>query len=169
MADNFSLDPESNFAPIDAEYDVPEPRVVGDLPRGLDGTLFRNGPNPRFPPVDPRRHHWFIGDGMIHAFTLSNGRASYRNRWVRTDKWLAEDAAGHALVSGFGGPALAGARVRNTGVANTNIVWHAGRLLALEEAHLPFELDPATLDTRGVQDFSGALRVRSPPTPRQIR
>ena len=28
------------------------------------------------------------------------------------------------------------------GVANTNIVWHAGRLLALEEGHKPFELDP---------------------------
>ena len=44
------------------------------------------------------------------------------------------------------------------GVANTNVVWHAGRLLALEEGHLPIELDPATLATRGVQDFGGSLR-----------
>ena len=48
-------------------------------------------------------------------------------------------------------------QIPNTGVANTNIVWHAGRLLALEEAHLPFEVDPATLATRGVQNFGGAL------------
>ena len=35
---------------------------------------------------------------------------------------------------------------KDSGVANTNIVWHAGRLLALEEAHKPFELDPAQLE-----------------------
>ncbi len=46
------------------------------------------------------------------------------------------------------------------GVANTNIVWHAGRLLALEEAHLPVELDRATLATRGGQNFGGALDGR---------
>ena len=155
MSENFALG--GNFAPIDTESDVADLPVTGELPRGLDGTLFRNGPNPQFPPLDPMRHHWFVGDGMIHAFTLRDGRASYRNRWVRTDKWTAEHAAGHALVSGFGGPSAPSVRIANTGVANTNIVWHAGRLLALEEAHLPFELDPTTLATRGVQDLGGAL------------
>lgn len=148
---------EGNYAPIHDEYDVPDLPVAGELPPGLTGTLFRNGPNPQFTPLDPMKHHWFVGDGMIHAFTLGDGRASYRNRWVRTDKWVAENAAGRALISGFGGPSTTGVRLANTGVANTNIVWHAGRLLALEEAHLPFELDPATLATRGVRNFDGAV------------
>ncbi|PPQ30076.1 carotenoid oxygenase family protein [Rhodopila globiformis] len=143
----------SNFAPIGTEYDLPALRVTGELPKGLAGTLFRNGPNPQFPPLDPLRDHWFAGDGMVHAFTIADGTASYRNRWVRTDRWLAEHAAGRALVAGFGGPELAEHGIANTGVANTNVVWHAGRLLALEEGHLPFELDPATLTTRGVRDF----------------
>ena len=39
---------------------------------------------------------------MLHAFHLENGRASYRNRWVRTPKWLAEHDAGRALFGGFG-------------------------------------------------------------------
>jgi carotenoid cleavage dioxygenase-like enzyme len=157
MPSNFSLENGTNFGPIHTEYDAVDLRVVGDLPRGLDGTLFRNGPNPQFAPADPMRHHWFVGDGMIHAFTLRDGRACYRNRWVRTDKWVAEHAVGRSLVGLFGGASDPGVRVPNTGVANTNIVWHAGRLLALEEAHLPFEIDPATLATRGVQSFGGGL------------
>lgn len=145
---------QGNFAPIGTEHDVADLPVLGEIPRGLEGTLFRNGPNPQFPAPDPARHHWFLGDGMVHAFTLRAGRAAWRNRWVRTDKFLAEQAAGRALASGFGG---AGERdVLDTGVANTALAWHAGRLLALEEAHLPFALDPATLATRGTEDF-GAL------------
>lgn len=150
-------DPD-NYAPIGVEYDAETLPVIGELPRGLNGTLYRNGPNPQFPPRDPHAQHWFTGDGMVHAFTLQNGRASYRNRWVRTDKWLAERAAGHAFAAGFGPPSGEAAAVPDTGVANTNIVWHGGRLLALEEGHLPIELDPRTLATRGVQDCAGALR-----------
>jgi carotenoid cleavage dioxygenase-like enzyme len=157
MTDNPCLDPATNFGPIDIEYDLTALEVTGELPIGLDGTLFRNGPNPQFMPLDPRQHHWFAGDGMIHAFTLRDGRASYRNRWVRTHKWNAENAAGHALPRSFGQPQGPHSDIPDTGVANTNIIFHAGRLLALEEAHLPFELDRTTLATRGVQDFGGVL------------
>lgn len=157
MTDNPLLDAESNYQPIDVEYDLPALPVIGELPRELDGTLFRNGPNPQFTPIDPRQHHWFAGDGMVHAFTLRDGRAGYRNRWVRTDKWLAENAAGRSLFSGFACPSDPDSQVADTGIANTNILWHAGRLLALEEGHLPFELDRTTLATRGVQSFAAAL------------
>src|SRR5271156_735418 len=157
MSDRGNPKLEGNYAPISIECEAAHLPVIGEIPRGLNGRLFRNGPNPQFKPIDPLRHHWFVGDGMIHSFTLDDGRASYRNRWVRTAKWQAEHAAGEALGSGFGGPVKGGVTIANEGVANTNIIWHAGRLLALEEAHLPIELDPATLATRGVQDF-GALQ-----------
>ncbi len=157
MSDDPSRLLDGNFAPIGTEYDAPSLPVVGELPRALNGTLFRNGPNPQFPSADPLHDHWFTGDGMIHAFTLQDGRASYRNRWVRTAKFVAEAAAGRSLGAGFAPPATADAALADSGVANTNIVWHAGRLLALEEAHLPVELDRATLGTRGAQRFDGAL------------
>ncbi|HEX3348315.1 MAG TPA: carotenoid oxygenase family protein [Acetobacteraceae bacterium] len=144
-----------NFGPVRTELEVTDLPVDGELPRSLNGTLFRNGPNPQFPPPDPSKHHWFLGDGMVHAFTLDGGRASYRNRWVRTGKFVAEQAAGHALDADA--PPETDGAFRDTGAANTNIVWHGGRLLALEEAHLPIELDPATLATRGVRDFGGAV------------
>jgi len=157
MANPSSSDPDDNFAPIHSEYDLPDLPVIGELPPSLNGTLFRNGPNPQFPPLNPAQDHWFAGDGMIHAFTLRDGRAAYRNRWVRTDKFLAERAAGHPLVSAFDAPDP-NSTIPNTGIANTNVIWHANRLLALEEAHPPFELDPATLATRGPQYFENALQ-----------
>jgi len=46
-------------------------------------------------------------------------------------------------------------RFKNT--ANTNIVWHAGKLLALMEAALPTALAPCTLETLGEWDFGGRL------------
>jgi len=143
-----------NFAPIGFEADAPHLPVRGALPKALNGTLYRNGPNPQFPAADPAQDHWFIGDGMVHAFTFEDGRVSYRNRWVRTGKFAAEAAAGRSLGLGLG-PKPEG--TPDDGVANTNILMHAGRLLALEEGHLPMELDPRSLATRGKQDFGGAL------------
>jgi len=53
------------------------------VPKELRGTLFRNSPKPQYAPRD-NNYHWFLGDGMIHAFHVEEGRVSYRNRWVRT-------------------------------------------------------------------------------------
>ena len=145
-----------NLSPIPMECDAPFLKIAGALPRELNGTLYRNGPNPQF----DTGSHWFVGDGMLHAFHLENGRASYRNRWVRTPKFLAEHDAGRALFKGFGqkladAPASAGS---DSGAANTNIVWHGGRLLALEEGHAPTEIEPRTLRTLGYQTYDDRLR-----------
>jgi carotenoid cleavage dioxygenase-like enzyme len=147
--------PPANRAPIPFEADAPFLKIVGELPRELNGTLYRNGPNPQF---DTPGAHWFVGDGMLHAFHLENGRASYRNRWVRTPKWQAEHDAGRALFGGFGRKLPdAPATLSDGGVANTNIIFHAGKLLALEEAHLPTEIEPGTLATRGYCNYQGRI------------
>ena len=149
---------DGNFAPITTETEVANLPVIGGLPAALHGALLRNGPNPQFPSGHPGAH-WFTGDGMLHAVRIADGRASYGNRWVRTPKFLAERATGHGLYAGYAGEVDLAAPARSFagGVANTNVVWHAGRLLALEEQHLPVELDPVTLETVGICDFDGAL------------
>jgi carotenoid cleavage dioxygenase len=140
-----------NFGPIHSEDDF-ELAVVGEIPAGLNGAFYRNGPNPQFEPRD--EHHWFAGDGMIHAFFVEGGKVRYRNRFVRTPKWELEHAAGRAMFGVFGNPMTSDPSVmgKDSGVANTNIVWHAGHLYALEEGHKPFELDPATLAPIGYAD-----------------
>ncbi|MFE7672761.1 carotenoid oxygenase family protein [Streptomyces albidoflavus] len=73
------------FAPVTEEADATELRITGTLPDSLDGVYLRNGPNPRFTPVGSYPYP-IDGDGMIHGLWLSQGRARYRNRFVRTPR-----------------------------------------------------------------------------------
>ncbi|CAI5461189.1 unnamed protein product [Closterium sp. Yama58-4] len=43
-------------------------------------------------------------------------------------------------------------------VSNNHFIQHAGRLLSLWEAGLPYSLDPSTLDTKGVHSFDDTWR-----------
>lgn len=126
---------EGNNRPVRAEHDGVTVGVVGELPGDLCGTFVRNGPNPR----TGWSPHLFAGDGMVHSIELPEGR--YRNRWIRTP--LFDDA----------GARRDGLRVTT---ANTHVIAHAGRILALEEGGLPYEMT-AGLDTIGPFDFAGAL------------
>ncbi|HUO91783.1 MAG TPA: carotenoid oxygenase family protein [Rhizomicrobium sp.] len=148
-----------NFAPIATEDDFADLALEGSLPLDLHGALYRNGPNPQFPPRDDN-YHWFLGDGMLHAFFIANGKVSYRNRYVRTPKWEVEHKAGKALFGSWGNPMTTDPSVMNHegGTANTSILFHAGKLLALEEAHQPFAVDPKTLASKGYETYAGAAR-----------
>ena len=148
---------QGNFAPWRLEGDACDLQVVGEIPRDLTGTYYKNGPNPAYEPLG--RYHWFDGDGMIHAITFRDGRAAYRNRYVESRGLREEREAGRALHRGLleMSPTEAPA-FKNTG--NTNIVAHAGKLLALMEAALPTALQPCTLATLGEYDFGGRLAAR---------
>jgi carotenoid cleavage dioxygenase-like enzyme len=145
---------QGNFAPWRMEGVAEDLEVVGEIPRDLNGTFYRNGPNPAYEPKG--RYHWFDGDGMIHAITLRDGRASYRNRWVQSEGLLEERKAGKATYPGL--LSMSATEVPTFKVtANTNIVAHAGKLLALVESSLPTELATCTLETKGLYDFAGKL------------
>lgn len=121
-----------NYAPWREEGDEYDLEVDGDIPRELNGSLYRIGPNPHYPPRG--RYHWFDGDGMVHCFTIRGGRVSYRNRYVKTAGLTAEMRAGRAL---FGGLAEVPKEVEPEGpfknAANTNVIvmqiasWRSGR------------------------------------------
>ena len=149
-----------SFAPLTFEADAYDLPVRGGVPKDLRGTLYRNSPNPQFAPRDDN-YHWFLGDGMVHAFHIEEGRVSYRNRWVRTPKFLAERAAHRTLYGSWGNPMTTDPSVhgKDGGVANTSIVIHAGKVFAAEEAHLPFAIDPETIASEGYWDFAGALKT----------
>jgi len=147
-----------NFAPVRSEDDFAL-EVTGTLPPGLKGTLYRNGPNPQFDPRDAN-YHWFVGDGMLHAFTVEDGQVRYRNRWIRTNKWQLEHDAGQALFGSWGNPMTTDPSVlgvASEGAMNTNIIQHGGHLLALEEAHAPFEMSGPDLETIGAYDLGGKV------------
>jgi len=143
-----------NYAPLRMEADCIDLVVRGEVPKELNGALYRIGPNPQYPPRDGN-HHWFAGDGMVHGFVIRDGRVDYRNRWVGTPKFMAERAAGKSLFGTFGNPMTTDPDWvgKDSGLANTNIVHHAGRLMALEEGHPPFEVAEETLEPKGYHTF----------------
>lgn len=149
------------FRPIAAEVSIEQLEVSGVVPDDLAGCLARIGANPQFAPRDDN-HHWFIGGGMLHLFEFADGRVGYRNRWVRTPKWEAEQAAGTALMGSWGNPATSDPRAGGVppGSANTNIIRHDDRVFALSELSPPFELDRKTFESISFQDFGGRIDTR---------
>jgi carotenoid cleavage dioxygenase-like enzyme len=142
-----------NLAPVPDEIGVADLPVTGALPEELTGRYFRNGPNP-LPGQDPG--HWFTGHGMIHGLRLRDGHAEwYRNRWIRTREFT--DGAPFLGPNGIDLTAVA---------ANTSVVRHAGRILALVENGLPYEMTPE-LDTVGPWDFGGRLTTAMTAHPKQ--
>jgi carotenoid cleavage dioxygenase len=147
------------FAPVDDELDVHDLAVTGEIPAQLSGVYMRNGANPQFAPLG--RYHWFDGDGMIHAVYLDGGTARYRNRWVETPGLLHEREAGAALFGGILNFQFPPAElIEECGIfknaANTNIVAHANKFLALWEGGFPTEIT-RELESKGLWDFDGKL------------
>eukprot|EP00741_Cyanophora_paradoxa_P017874 tig00021035_g17263.t1 len=185
-----------NFQPVDKEILVEGLETIGTIPEDLNGAnlnlnsnsipwlvrdlialraragvFIRNGSNPRFSPTLP--YHWIDGDGMLHATALIGGKAGYANRWIRTNAFNLETAAGSpvprrplfqsVLMSPpgircmqrlFGNLFRSGGEAYK-GAANTSIVGFGGRLLALAEDGPPVEIDPHDLSTRGRFTFDG--------------
>jgi carotenoid cleavage dioxygenase len=142
------------FAPVGEEMAGDSLAVWGEIPRDLNGLFLHNGPNPQFPPN--AGHSWFDGDGMVHGVRLEDGRATFRSRWIETAGLREDRAAGHATY--VGSQARPGAGKRHKNVANTDLVYHAGRLLALWwEGDSPYELNLSDLGTKGTFDYNGTL------------
>ena len=147
-----------HHAPVRFEANAPDLIVEGTIPDDLAGIFYRNGPDPLYAPREGD-HHWFDGDGMVFAFEIGDGRASMCNRWVKTEKFLLEKAAGKRLFGIFGNPMTSDPSVQGTryNTANTNIILHGGQLLALMEGAPPVVLDPRSLDTIGEEHYGGVI------------
>jgi len=161
-ADGFAADaPE--LAPLrglSGESLEADAAIEGRLPAGLRGRYFRNGPG-LMQRGDRRYRHWFDGDGLVQAWTLADGRASHQARFVQTDKFRAEQAAGRFLLPAFGTAIRPELPVRgpdSVNVANTSVLMQGERLYALWEGGSAYELDPATLATRGIKTWAPELR-----------
>ncbi|MBG1264882.1 carotenoid oxygenase family protein [Nostoc commune] len=147
---------DRNFAPVREEITTEKLPVIGELPLELSGMFVRNGSNPQWTPIG--QYHWFDGDGMLHGVQISNGVATYCNRYVQTAGWKKEREAGKALWTGFLEPLRMDnphSGYKNT--ANTALVWHAGQMLALNEGGLPHAIKLPELDTIGEYTYNGKL------------
>ncbi|MEM9265073.1 MAG: carotenoid oxygenase family protein [Cyanobacteria bacterium P01_F01_bin.13] len=161
---NFDMDDwRSGYRSQPNEYDYEIQDIDGIIPVDLQGTLFRNGPGLLDIAGQPV-HHPFDGDGMITAISISQGKAYFRNRFVRTEGYVKEQTAGKPLYRGVfgtqkpGGPFANAFDLRLKNIANTNVIYWGGKLLALWEAAEPHQLDPKTLETIGLDNLNGLLK-----------
>jgi carotenoid cleavage dioxygenase len=143
------------WRPNAVEYDADELDVLeGAIPADLDGVYLRNTENPVLPSIG--RYHPFDGDGMVHAIRFADGRARYRNRFIRTAALGAELAAGAPQWAGIIEPPARslrdgwGARTRLKDASSTDVVVHAGRALtSFYQCGDIYQLDPETLTQLG--------------------
>ncbi|MFM8529648.1 MAG: carotenoid oxygenase family protein [Ilumatobacteraceae bacterium] len=134
-----------NYGPVFDELTSTDLKVTGAIPKALSGMYVRNGSNPK----SGTAGHWFFGDGMVHGVRLENGRAAwYRNLYVKTPK----------LAKGMDAMDPECIMDPTASAANTHVLAHAGRIWALEEGHLPWELS-RELETMGCDDFGGKLKT----------
>jgi all-trans-8'-apo-beta-carotenal 15,15'-oxygenase len=154
----------AGFRSLSEEHDYRVDAIDGAVPPALRGILFRNGSG-RNDLAGQWFAHWFDGDGMVQAIRFDADGIRYRNRYVDTPQYRDETRARRIVHRGFGkmrpGGVLANTFRMAANVSNTSVVMADGRLLSLWEGGPPYELDPATLDTRGVEDFAGAVKAFS--------
>lgn len=146
------------WTPVFDEWDGDDLEVIGEIPRDIDGVYLRNTENPVHQPIG--LYHPFDGDGMIHAMAFRDGRASYRNRFVRTKAFAAEQEAGHALWAGIAeDPKRSlrpgwGAHGGVKDASSTDVVVHAGQALStFYQCGEGYRLDPFTLETLGTEGW----------------
>ncbi len=151
---------QGNYAPIQTENHFEDiTPIVGEIPKELNGVLYRNGPNPQF---SDNNKHWFEGDGMLHMFSIRNGKVSYRNRWVATERFKLERQANKILLKGFSDPTREYSNpIISSNTANTNIIQYSGKLLALVESSCGTEINPLDLSTIGEWNYGGQIQNMS--------
>ncbi|KAK6160675.1 hypothetical protein DH2020_004056 [Rehmannia glutinosa] len=147
-----------NFVPVGELPPTACEVVEGALPSCLDGIYLLNGPNPQFVPRGP--YHFFDGDGMLQMIKINGGRATLCSRYVKTYKYMLEQDMGYPIIpspfSSFNGIMASMARlglsvarvvagefdpvINGYGTANTSVALIGGKLYALGESDLPYEI-----------------------------
>ncbi len=147
------------WTPLHEEVDATDLTILeGAIPTDIDGIYIRNTENPVHQPLG--RYHPFDGDGMLHRISFQNGTANYRNRFVRTREFIAEQVAGQALWGGLmDGPGVSlrpgtGAHGGLKDASSTDVVVHGGRIVStFYQCGEAYWLDPDTLAQDGVASW----------------
>ncbi|BFM11276.1 carotenoid oxygenase family protein [Simiduia litorea] len=147
------------WRPNATEFTATDLEVVGEIPKDIDGVYVRNTENPAQEPLG--HYHPFDGDGMLHVMSFKDGKAEYRNRFVRTRGFNAEQEAGEALWAGIANnPALSkrpgcGAQGSVKDASSTDVVIHAGKILStFWQCGEGYRLDPYTLEQEGTESWT---------------
>ncbi|HEY4214654.1 MAG TPA: carotenoid oxygenase family protein [Steroidobacteraceae bacterium] len=153
----------ATYAPLGAEVHVRECSIEGKIPSDLSGGFYAVGPDPQYPLAPGNTP--FDGEGHVRLFRIKGGRVEYRTRYVRTERYVAQDKAGRILMPMYRNPSLDDPSVKglSRSTANTHVIQHRNVLLALKEDSAPSALDLETLETVDpVYTFEGQFPREQP-------
>jgi carotenoid cleavage dioxygenase-like enzyme len=135
------------------------PVLAGEVPQGLKGSLYRNGPG-RLQQGQMKVGHWFDGDGAVLAVHFQEGKVQATYKYVQTAGYQAEMAAGEYLYGNYGmtAPGMIWQQWRRPlkNAANTSVLALSDKLLALWEGGKPHALDLESLATQGEDDLGNS-------------
>lgn len=148
------------WTPLHEEVDATDLALLeGKVPTDLDGVYLRNTENQIHQPLG--RFHPFDGDGMIHQMDFRRGSVAYRNRWIRTRCFTAEQEAGASLWGGLMDPPGTskrpgfGSHSNLKDSASTDVIVHQGVALAtFYQCGEAYCLDPETLEQTGIAGWA---------------
>jgi len=156
-----SIHPYLNGAwtPLHEEVTATEMEVIGEIPTDIDGVYVRNTENPAQEALG--NYHPFDGDAMIHSISFKDGKAQYRNRFVRTKGFEAEQEAGKSLWKGIANSVSQdsrpgwGAQGFLKDSSSTDVVIHNGKIMStFWQCGDGYLLDPYTLQQFGTQSWA---------------
>ncbi|MEM7098596.1 MAG: carotenoid oxygenase family protein [Pseudomonadota bacterium] len=147
------------WTPIPEELDAHDLEVIGQIPLDIDGIYVRNTENPVHEPLG--FYHPFDGDGMLHTMNFRDGKVIYKNRFIRTRAFEAEQESGESLWAGFANPTGLSKRPGMTAqghvkdASSTDVVFHAGKILSTHWlCGEGYRLDPFTLEQLGIESWT---------------
>jgi all-trans-8'-apo-beta-carotenal 15,15'-oxygenase len=138
------------------------PAIEGEIPRELRGSLYRNGPG-LFERGGLRKPHLLDGDGLVQRLSFADGAVHYRNAFVRTAKFMAEEKA-EAYRFATWSMRRPGGMLANLGggsvhsQAGVTVYPFKDILYALDEISPAYGVDPQTLETIGEQALGDPAR-----------
>lgn len=152
----------STVEPFRFEAEIYDCEVIGEVPKELNGSFYRCGGDTLYPTMEGDNLN--NGDGVMAAFHFEDGYVDFIQRYVKTERFLLERKNRRRLYGAYRNaytddPSTAGTDRDNTG--NTTAFTHHGKLFALREDSIPYELDPITLETLGLPAFRSQLRSKT--------
>ena len=152
---------QAGFRQNSAEHQIDELPIVGQIPSWLNGSLLRNGPGMVI--ADKPMRHWFDGLAMLHRFHISDGKVSYKSRFLDCEAYRAVQKSGRITYSDFATDPCRSLfqkvqtvfepQPKITDSAKVNIDTIGGKTYALGEPIMQVQFDPETLESLGVYHY----------------
>ncbi|XP_041851016.1 beta-carotene oxygenase 2b [Melanotaenia boesemani] len=154
--------------------ETPEPIstvITGTIPRWINGNFLRNGPG-KFEIGNQKFNHWFDGMALLHQFKISNGKVTYKSRFLSSDSYQSNKEQNRIVVSEFGTITMPDPcknffqrflsrfeLPKPTDNANVSFVTYKGDYYVSTETNVMHKVDPETLETTRKVDWSRFIAV----------